>query len=134
MVHFSHGPHARVCAIATRRKNAPRWTQAGHVDGENGDECRVNLEHAGPHGGACVKLHVLHAACSVRGTRGVGSRDDTLVRACMRNNAGSVPGDVSGDLAARVTGEWRALARMADPSKASACCDAQGDDKAPSII
>ena len=31
-------------------------------------------------------------------------------------------------------GERRVLARMADPSKASACCDAQGDDKAPGIV
>ena len=41
--------------------------------------------------------------------------------------------DVTGDLAARVTCERRTLAHMADPSKASAYCDAQGDDKA-SII
>jgi len=42
--------------------------------------------------------------------------------------------DVTRDLVARVTGERRSLARMADPSKASACCDVQGDDKAPGIV
>ena len=43
--------------------------------------------------------------------------------------------DVIGtDLAVRVMGERYALARMADPSKVSACCDAQGDDKAPGIV
>ena len=43
-------------------------------------------------------------------------------------------GDVTGDLAARVMGERHALAHMADPSKASACCDAQKDDKAQGIV
>ena len=42
--------------------------------------------------------------------------------------------DVTGDLAARVPGERRALAHMADPSEASAECDVQGDDKAPGIV
>ena len=42
--------------------------------------------------------------------------------------------DVTGDLAARVTCEWRALALMVDPAKASTCCDAQSDDKAPGIV
>ena len=41
--------------------------------------------------------------------------------------------DVTGHLAAQVTGERRALARMADPSKASADCDAQGGDMAARI-
>ena len=63
------------------------------MDRENVDgECGVNLEWTGPHAGACVKLHVLRAACSVRGTCRVGSRDDVLVRACMGNRAGSVRG------------------------------------------
>ena len=90
MAHFTHGLHARVCAIAIRRENAPRWIQTSHVDGENGGECRVNLEHAGSHVGACARHHVLHAACSVRGTREAGSRDDTLGRACTGSRAGSV--------------------------------------------
>ena len=66
---FAHGPHARICVIAIRRENAPRRIRAGGVDGENVDgECCVNLERTGLHAGACVKLHVLRAACSVRGT------------------------------------------------------------------
>jgi len=43
-------------------------------------------------------------------------------------------GNVTGDLAARVAGEWHTLALMADPSKASASCNAHGDDKAPGIV
>ena len=92
MVHFTHSPHARVSAIAIRRENAPRRIRAGCVDGEDVSECRVNLEHAGPHAGACVKLHVLRTACSVRRTHGAGSRDDALVRACTGNRAASVRG------------------------------------------
>ena len=70
----------------------------------------------------------------VRETRGAGSRDDALMRACTGNHASSVCGDVTWDLVARVTCERRTLARMADPAKVSACCDAQGDDKAPGIV
>ena len=41
--------------------------------------------------------------------------------------------DVAGDLAARRPDKQRTLSRVGNPSKASADCDAQGDDKA-SII
>ena len=41
--------------------------------------------------------------------------------------------DVTRDLAARVTCEQRTLARMADPSKVSADCYVQGDDKSARI-
>ena len=42
--------------------------------------------------------------------------------------------DVTGDLVARVTGKQRMLSRVGNSSKASAECDAQGDDKASIII
>jgi len=89
MACFTHGTHARICAIAVRRENAPRWIQAGHVDGENidGESC-ANLERTGPHAGACVNLPVLCAACSVCGTGGAGHQDDTLRLACTGNRAG----------------------------------------------
>jgi len=130
-----HGAFRAQSARTRLRNNAPRWIRAGRVDGENvnGESC-VNLERTGPHAGACVKLHMLHAACSVRGTRRAGSRDDTLGRACMGNHAGSVRGRRHWGPRARVTGERRALARNADRSKASADCDAQGDDKTPGIV
>ena len=93
MACFTHGPHTRVCAIAIQRENAPRRILAGRVDGENVDGgCCVNLERTGPHADACVKLHMLRAACSVRRTCGAGSWDDTLMRACTGNRAGSVSG------------------------------------------
>ena len=83
MARFAHGPQARVCAIAIRHENAPRWMQQSCVDGENVDGKRcVNLERTGPHAGAC----------SVRGTRGAGSQDDALVRDYTGNRAGSVRG------------------------------------------
>ena len=90
MARFVYGPHALVCAIAIQRENAPRRIRAGHVDGENVGECCVNLERTGPHASACAKLHMLRAACSVRRTRGAGSRDDTLGLACTGNRAGSL--------------------------------------------
>ena len=40
---------------------------------------------------------------------------------------------ISGDLAARVMGELHTLARLGNPSKASAVCDVQGNDKAARI-
>ena len=40
---------------------------------------------------------------------------------------------ISGDLAARVAGELHTVARVGNPSKASAVCDAQGDDKVARI-
>ena len=41
--------------------------------------------------------------------------------------------DVTGDFPARVAGELHTLACVGNPSKASAVCDAQGDDKAARI-
>ena len=42
--------------------------------------------------------------------------------------------DVTGDLAARRPGKQRTLSRVGNSPKASACCNAQGDDKAPGIV
>ena len=42
--------------------------------------------------------------------------------------------DVTANIPARVAGELQTLAHVGNPSKASAGCDAQGDDKAPSIV
>ena len=81
---------ACVRVFAIRPGNVPRRTRAGRVDGENIGECCGNLERTGPHVNACAKLHVLHAACSVRGTCGVGFRDDSLGLVCTGNRAGSV--------------------------------------------
>ena len=93
----------------------------------------MNLEWTGPRAGACVKLPVLRAACSVRGTHGAGSRDDALVRVCTETVQVQCAGDVTGNLAVRDTVERCTLVRMADPSKAIACYDAQGDNKAARI-
>ena len=41
--------------------------------------------------------------------------------------------DVTGDFPARVAGELHTLAHVGNPSKVSAVCDAQGDDKAARI-
>ena len=87
---FCAWPTCGVCTIAIRRENAPRWTQAGHVDGKNVGECRVNLEHAGSHAGVCAKLPMLRATCSVCGAHGASPWDDTLGLACTGNHAGSV--------------------------------------------
>ena len=131
MARFAHGLHAHVCAIAIRRENIPRWIQAGHVDGENAGECWMNLERTGPHASVCAKLHVLHAACSVRGA---DFRDDTLGWPARETVQVWCAGDVIGtDLSAQVTGEQRTLACVGNPSKASSVCDAQGDDKAACI-
>ena len=76
----------------------------------------------------CCTLRVLFVerAERVPGTiRSCGPARETVQVRCAS--------DVTEDLAARVTGERRALARMADPSKASTCCDTQGVVKAARI-
>ena len=92
----------------------------------------MNLEHAGSHVGACVKLHVLRVLFAERAERISGTirscgpaRETAQVR-CMSDVIGA-------DLAARVVGELHTLAHVGNPSEASADCDAQGDVMAARI-
>ena len=131
MAHFAHGPHVRVFAI--RPGNVPHRTRAGRVDGEKVGECGMNLERTGPQGARvrsspCYMPRVLFAERTERVPRTMPSCWPARETAQVRRAS-----DVTGDLAARVTCERRAVARMTDPSKASAYCDWQGDVMAARI-
>ena len=130
---FTHGLHVRVCAIAIRPGNVPRRIRAGRVDGKNVGESliwngRVHMR-ARVRSSKCCMPRVLFAERVERVPRTMRScwlAQETAQVLCV--------GDViGGDLAARMPGKQRTLTRVGNPSEASAGCDAQGDDKAPSI-
>ena len=91
----------------------------------------MNSANRGPHASACARHHVLHAACSVRGTRRAGFRDDALVLACTGNRAGSVHGKPR-RFGARVTSSARTLRRELRVN--SARCPAWGIPRKRALV
>jgi len=131
-----HGAfHARPARVRLRNRNPARERSPLDTSQPRGRlkwRWRVLCEF-GTDGSACE--HVCEAPCVLFAER--VERVPGKMRSCgpARETAQvRCASDVIGtDLAARVTCERRALARMADPSRASACRDVQGDDKAARI-